>query len=179
MNYYEQESDRLKFRKLTESDIPDWIEFFINNDRLHFLGMDTSKSNEDLAKEWITIQLNRYENDEFGHLAIELKESNEFIGMAGILPRVLNDNHEYEVAYSLKPNYWGKGYATEMAKKIKDYAMNNVESTRFISIIHIDNLDSMNVAKKNGMKALFRTEFHGMDVEVYGIERYEWDAHSE
>lgn len=170
MDYYLQESDRLKYRKLTKKDIPLWIPFFHNNDRLNYLGIDTSKSHEELAEMWIKKQLERYDNEGFGHLAVELKTTGEFIGMGGILPRELLDKPEYEVVYSLKPPYWGKGYATEIAQTMKKFGMENIPADRFISIIHIDNSPSVNVATKNGMSPLFKTEFMDMPVEVYGAK---------
>jgi RimJ/RimL family protein N-acetyltransferase len=171
MDYFNQESDRLRFRKLTEEDIPSWVDFFVNNDRLRFLGItDWSKSKETLAEDWIRKQLDRYEQEGFGHLAVELKESGEFIGMGGILPRELKGKTEYEISYSLKPPFWKKGYGTEMAKQMKRFGLKNIDSNRFISIIEVENVDSIHVAKKNGMSALFNTEFLGMDVVVYGLE---------
>ncbi len=171
MNYFNQESDRLRFRKLTEKDIPNWVEFFVGNDRLKYLGLDLQKNEEILAEEWIKTQLNRYENQGLGHLAVELKDNGDFIGMGGILPRELNGNNEFEIAYSLKPKYWGKGYATEIAKTMKNYAIEHLDSNRFISIIDIENTDSANVAIKNGMNVIFKTEYLGMKVNVYGINK--------
>ena len=139
-NYYDQQTKRLTFRKLTKDDIPKWIEFFRNNDRLHFLGMDISKPKEELAKDWIMMQFERYEKYGLGHLAVELKTTKEFIGLCGILPRELNGKREYEIAYSLIPKYWKKGYGTEMATQMKQFATKNIETKRFISIIHIDNI---------------------------------------
>lgn len=168
-NYFSQESARLKYRKLTESDISSWVEFFDNNDRLEYLGMDLQKSKEVLATEWIKIQLDRYHNHGLGHLAVELKDSGELIGMGGILPREIDSKQEYEIAYSLKPKYWAKGYATEMAKTMRTFGFENIKTPRLISIIHEENADSIKVAVKNGMKPLFKMEFLDMPVEVYGI----------
>lgn len=43
MNYFNQESDRLVYRKLTIGDVGSWSEFFADNDRLSYLGIDLSK----------------------------------------------------------------------------------------------------------------------------------------
>jgi len=169
MNYFQQESDRLIFRILTEEDIPRWTVFFENNDRIPFLGVDANKSDEALAREWITMQFGRYEKQGLGHLAAIKKDTGEFIGLGGIIPRELNGRTEYEIAYSLIPKYWRNGYGTELAQQMKKYGFENIETDRFVSIIHIDNIDSINVAKKNGMEVLFRTQFLGMTVDVYGI----------
>lgn len=170
MDYFQQESDRLTYRKLTLEDIPSWSEFFVNNDLLHFFGFDLQKSKETLAENWIQLQFGRYEKLGIGHLAVELKEGGDLIGVGGILPRELDGKQEYEIAYSLIPKYWGKGYATEVAKQMKTFASKNIKADRLISIIDLENHDSAKVAKKNAMEVLFRTEYEGMTVDVYGIE---------
>ena len=107
MNYFQQETKRLHLRKLTQDDIPTWTEFFVDNDRLKFLGIDVTKDSQTLATEWIQSQLKRYENQGLGFLALIEKETNNFIGLAGILPREINETTEYEIAYSLKKEFWG------------------------------------------------------------------------
>lgn len=171
MNYFDQQSERLIYRKLTGADIPAWTEFFVNNDRLAYLGIDTAKTKETLAEEWITLQFKRYKEQGLGHLAVQLKDTGEFIGMGGILPRELEGNNEYEIAYSLLPEFWGQGYGTEIATTLRDFGFKNIATGRFISIIHVDNQQSANVARKNGMDVIFRTRYLGMDVEVYGIAK--------
>lgn len=171
MTYFKQESERLRYRKLTEKDIPCWVEFFVGNDRLHILGIDVQKTKETLAEEWIQAQLLRYEKQGLGHLAVELKANGEFIGMGGILPRELLVNKEFEIAYSLKPKYWGNGFATVIAQTMKDYGLKHIEANRFISIIAIENHASAHVARKNGMNVLISTEYLGMEVEVFGVNK--------
>lgn len=169
MNYFNQQTERLKFRKLKREDIPLWTTFFVDNDRLKYLGIDLSKKPETHATEWIELQLERYEREGLGHLAVELKETDEFIGVGGIIPRVLENKNEFEIAYSLLPKFWKKGYGTELAKQMKKYGFEKIKTERFISIIDKENSDSINVARKNGMEVLFETTYLGMDVGVYGI----------
>jgi RimJ/RimL family protein N-acetyltransferase len=90
--------------------------------------------------------------------------------MGGVIPRDLEGRKEYEIAYSLLPDFWGKGYGTELARNMKKFALKNIKSNRFISITDIRNTGSINVAKKNGMKVLFRTTYLGMTVDVYGLD---------
>ena len=170
MNYFEQQTTRLKFRKLTRKDIPNWTKFFINNDRLKFLGIDLTKSPETHATEWIEKQIDRYETQGLGHLAVELKDTNEFIGVGGIIPRELENRSEFEIAYSLIPQFWKKGYGIELAHQMKEYGFSNLKAKRFVSIIDKDNTDSINIAIKNGMNILFETQYLGMEVQVYSIQ---------
>ena len=169
MNYFQQESKRLIFRKLTQADIPTWQKFFVGNDRLRFLGIDPSKSSKVLAKEWIDRQLQRYEEGT-GLLAVIEKSSGELIGMCGILHREIEEEREYEIAYSFLSNHWKKGYATEAAQQMKKFGIDTEMSDRFISIIHKENADSMAVAQRNGMKPMHAFNFMGMDVIIFGTE---------
>jgi len=121
MNYYQQSSERLIFRKLTEADIPNWLPFFTDNDHLPFLGMDLSKDHQSLAETWIRKQFDRYQKDGLGHLAVIEKSSGAFIGMGGLLVRELMGRQEYEIAYSLKPKFWRKAYGTEIAQQMKRF----------------------------------------------------------
>lgn len=170
MNYFAQETKRLKFRKLTEYDIESWTEFFDNNDRLDYMGFpDKTKDKLTISTEWILMQLERYENCSLGHLAVIEKSTGKFIGMGGIIPRIVFDQNEFEIAYSLKPPFWGKGFGTEIALQLKKFGFENSISERFISIIHIENIDSMGVAKKNSMTILHETEYNQMPVFVFGV----------
>lgn len=170
MNYFSQQSARLSYRKLTRADIPAWTVFFINNDSLRFVGIDMTQKPEALAREWVEMQLKRYTEQGLGHLAAEIKETGEFIGVGGILPRELEGKSEYEIAYSLLPSCWGKGYGTELARQMKHYGARNIKAERWVSIIDKENIASINVAIKNGMKVLFETHYLGMEVAVYGVE---------
>ncbi len=173
MSYFTQESDRLTFRKLTPEDVSHWVPFFENNDHLRFLGVDLSKDKETLAKDWIFKQFERYENQGFGHLAVERKADRAFIGVGGIIPRELEGRIYYEIAYSLKKEFWRQGYGTELAQHMKYYGNQNIETDQFVSIIHVENIGSIRVAQNNGMKVLFSTQYLGMPVDVYGVERSE------
>jgi RimJ/RimL family protein N-acetyltransferase len=169
MDYFSQQSDRLQFRALSENDINSWLEFFEGNDRLAFLGIDVNKDYHTLATEWISKQLERYQADGFGHLAVIEKSSGAFIGMGGILVRELEGEKVFEIAYSLKLAIWNQGYGTEIAQQLKQFGIENQIATNFISIIHKENEASIHVARKNGMKILRETNFMGMEVFVFGL----------
>lgn len=170
MSYFQQDSECLYFRKLTEEDIPSWIPFFKNNDHLRFLGLDLERDIESLAREWILKQLDRYEQQGFGHLAAIRKSDGAFIGMGGIIPRALNDRTYYEIVYSLKQEYWRQGYGTELARQMRKYGAQNIDTDQLISIIHIENMGSIRVAQNNGMEFQFATQFMGMPVHIFGVE---------
>lgn len=170
VSYFHQESERLIYRKLTQEDCKSWEVFFDGNERLHFLGLDVSKSREILAKEWIDRQMERYENEGTGLLAVIEKSTGDLIGMCGIIQRTLFEKTEFEIGYSFMQNQWKKGFATEAAIQMRKFGINNKLSNRLISIIHKENTDSMSVARRNEMQPLRDTVFMGMDVVIFGTE---------
>jgi RimJ/RimL family protein N-acetyltransferase len=171
-SYFHQESERLIYRALTEKDIPLWFEFFPNNNDLRFVGVDESKNEtaEEISTNWINRQLTRYEEDGFGMLGVVEKATGDLVGLTGIISREVKGKNEKEIGYSYLPRTWGNGYATEAARKMHEFGKENQLAERFISIIHLENVASMRVAEKNGMKPLFKTNYMDMEVVVYGTE---------
>ena len=52
----------------------------------------------------------------------------------------------------INKKYWGKGYATEMAQALKEYAFGQLGLTRIIALINPENVASAKVAQRIGMK---------------------------
>lgn len=171
MNYFEQESERLIYRKLTVDDIPDWVSFFANNDMLRFVGITTDEPHEELSKKWIEKQLDRYRDEGLGMLAVIEKSSGKLIGLTGIIPRELDGTNYLEIGYSYKPEYWGKGFASEASQQMKKFAFDSGLTNELISIIDIDNYPSQAVARKNNMEILFKTTYLEMEVFIFGTSK--------
>lgn len=170
-----QETGRLKFRLLQESDFELWLPLFYGENVALFLGMDTSMSEEELCRSWFNRVFQRYENDLGGMNVLIDKESNRLVGQCGLLIQTVEEEEKLEIGYSVLPEFWNRGYATEAAQKCKDFAFKEAFAESLISIVHIDNISSEMVAVKNGMTPQKRVEsFNGMPVNIYGMNRIEW-----
>lgn len=169
MDYYHHESERLYYRKNTAEHMASWASFFdTNKDRLHFLMLDGSKSGRVYAQEWLTRQQERYTNDECGFLSAFEKDTQTLVGMCGILKRDHHGQVIYEIGYSFLREHWGKGYATEAARHLKQVGLKLGIAEKFVSMIHVDNVDSMKVAIRNDMVALTRDRLLGCEVYIFG-----------
>ena len=165
--YYEQASDRLLFRSLTLDDVDAWTPFFDRDDYQHFLGQVISEPGNERSKVWIERQIQRKDEGFYGQLAIIEKTSGKFIGVGGIIQRELYGKVEFEITYSLIPEFWGNGYAREMAKHFMDYAQANIDTRSIISMVHPENEPSIKLALANGLKLAGKAKFMGIPVEVY------------
>ncbi|MBV8435555.1 MAG: GNAT family N-acetyltransferase [Candidatus Eremiobacteraeota bacterium] len=118
-----------------------------------------------------------YETTGYSVMAVELKGDGTFAGQAGLLHWDDVDGREdVEVAYMLRPEFWGCGYAIEAARACRDWAFENLGVDRVVSFVAVDNAPSIAVALRNGMHLVHRLDENrfGFPINVYAIERGEW-----
>ncbi len=89
--------------------------------------------------------------EEYDLWPIEEKETLERIGQAGFIPKEIEGQLYIELNYYIKKEHWGKGYATEIAAKLLEYAFKEKRLNEVIAIINPRNKASEKVAEKIGM----------------------------
>ena len=165
-----QTSDRLLYRKLTDSDFEDWLPFY-NDPRSTQYWDGLPKDPVEACKAHFERVFERYQNDLGGMNALILKESGKLIGICGLLVQTVDNVQELEIGYSVLPNYWLKGLASEAARKCKAFAFENNFSDSLISIIHVDNIPSQKVAINNGMYLDKTTVYKNNPVHIFRVKR--------
>jgi ribosomal-protein-alanine N-acetyltransferase len=78
-------------------------------------------------------------------------DTHRVIGHCGLLDKEVEGHAEIELVYVLAADSWGRGYATEIAIALRDYAFRELGLRRLISLIEPENIASMRVAEKAGM----------------------------
>lgn len=88
-----------------------------------------------------------------GMWAVELAETGEFIGCAGLLYQTFDAHFTpaFEIAYRFARSAWGHGYATEAAKAAVAYAFEEVGLTEIVSMTAVLNTRSQAVMGRLGM----------------------------
>ena len=86
--------------------------------------------NEEVTKDYLKSVEAKYGQKDVYYWAIVLKETNEVIG--GI-SSVKNDDVCAELGYCLGVKYWNKGYATECAKRLIDYAFCDLGAQKIVA----------------------------------------------
>ncbi len=165
---HNQQTERLLFRSIQQSDFNAWIEFF-KDPRASQHWVETRSTPESECSKWYEKQWLRYKEDRGGMNALLEKSTGLLVGHAGLLVQVVDDQIELEVAYSLLPQFWNQGYASEAAVKCKKEAFEKGYATSLISIISLSNLPSQRVAIKNGMTIDKHTVYRGNPVYIFRI----------
>jgi RimJ/RimL family protein N-acetyltransferase len=171
-----QESERLYFRKLQESDFENWLTFCSDPSSVEYIFFAKAAPDDPAVKcrTWFDRIFNRYENNLGGLNVLIDKNTNEFVGQCGLLIQMVDGIEEMEIGYSLMPQHRKKGYALEAAKKCRDFAFENNLRNSLISTIHIDNVNSAKVAMANGMVNEKQTVFMENPVNIFRVFRDEW-----
>ncbi|MES2847835.1 MAG: GNAT family N-acetyltransferase [Bacteroidota bacterium] len=164
-----EETERLLFRKIKETDFNNWLVFH-QDPSTSLYWVEEKGTPEEECKKWYAKQFNRYENNLGGMNALIERSSGKLIGHCGLLVQNIDGKKELEIAYSLLPAYWNKGYATEACVKCRDIAFENKFSGSLISIISVINLPSEKVARKIGMKKNGQTVYNGNAVNIFRIK---------
>ncbi len=152
-NKYLFKSERLGFRNWANEDVVEFSK--LNSDEAvmeHFPKTLSKKEVEEL----ITKLKNHFTQNGFTYYATEILETGALIGMIGLAFQ------EYKTAFTpaidigwrLKRSAWGKGYATEGAKRCLEYAFNELDINKVIAVCTVKNQKSENVMKKIGMKKI-------------------------
>jgi RimJ/RimL family protein N-acetyltransferase len=163
----ELETDRLKLRMWRESDLDDYAELSADPAVMKFLGGKVFSR----AEAWRSMAffIGHWEIRGYGHWAVEEKSTGRMIGRIGFL------NPEgwpgFEIGWTLARHAWGKGYATEGARRALAYAFTELDQRHVISLIHPENTPSMKVAERLGEKREGAARINDIDLLVYGIDR--------
>jgi RimJ/RimL family protein N-acetyltransferase len=164
-----QETERLEFRRLETSDFDAWLPFHQNPlTSKYWIGLPSDP--QAACKQWFDRVFYRYENNLGGMNVLIEKKTGKLIGQCGLLIQTVDGIEELEIGYSILPQYWKKGFATEAATKCKTYAIENRLAKSVISIIHIDNIASQKVAGNIGMQVSKTTIYNKNPVDIYSIE---------
>jgi len=106
------------------------------------------------VRDWLAERLedDRQERG-FGLWAVVEKCSESVIGFCGLsrYPDVCGQP-EVEIGYRLARPHWGQGYGTEAARAVRDYGFNTLSLTRLIATIDPQNVASIRVVEKIGMR---------------------------
>ena len=147
------ETDRYIVREMMESDAPGMLALD-SDSRVHkYLGNKTIQS-EEQALSTIQKVIKQYEQNGIGRWAIEWKANGDFVGWTGLkLESAFGPiKNFYDLGYRLRPEYWGKGIATETALKSRDYAFEKMGVEVLYASAHVDNTASNHILKKVGFQ---------------------------
>ena len=168
------ETERLILRQWRVDDFEPFASICADPEVMRFLNNEGKPLTRHEAWRSMAFHIGHWQLLGYGLWAVEERKSGRFIGRIGFL------NPEgwpgFEIGWTLGREYWGKGYASEGARRALRYAFTELGRDHVISLIHPENRASMKVAERLGEKPEGETEVNGIPVLIYGISRETWAA---
>lgn len=167
------ETERLILRELIPSDIDGMFELDSDPEVHRYLGNNPVTNKEQIV-EVINFIRQQYIDNGVGRWAIVNKNTNEFIGWAGLkFVTDLTNNHRnyYDLGYRLQKKYWGQGIATETAIASLSYAFEELNANEVYAMADCENNGSNKVLKKVGFNFIERFNLDGVEHNWYKIEK--------
>ncbi|MEM7590305.1 MAG: GNAT family N-acetyltransferase [Cyanobacteria bacterium P01_A01_bin.83] len=153
--------------KLTTLLSTDWdlvVKIYINAEVRRFLGGVVDSQTIRLR-----FQKMLKSNTERQHWVIRVEE-NSFITGIGIVSLGLHHNNiDTEISYQLLPEWWHKGYGTEAAQAVVNYALTVLGLSRVIAETQIDNIASCQLLERIGMHLEGTIERFGAKQGIFTI----------
>lgn len=149
-NEYIFQSERLGFRNWSTEDLEEFAK--LNSDEEVMEHFPKTLSKKEVEKFIVKLQ-NHLTHHGFTYYATEILETKDLIGMIGLAYQEYKTQFTpaIDIGWRLKRTAWGKGYATEGAKRCLKYAFDDLGIEKIISVCTIKNQKSENVMKKIGM----------------------------
>ncbi len=168
------ETERLVLRKPRLEDAHDLVEAYSDAETMRYIGDGATKDlagTEDAIRRW----LQRWDEWEIGFFVLERKEDARVVGRSGFLrwdPQTWEvGGPETEIGWTVARAHWGRGYATEAALAMRDWAFGERGLTRLISLIQPGNQRSVRVAEKLGERYERDVLVFGHATRLYSVER--------
>ncbi len=149
------ETERILLREFLPEDAPFLYELNADPEVLKYTG-DVRFENPEAAAHFIS-NYNDYALHGMGRWACIQKSSSAFLGWCGLKRHV--KSNEVDVGFRLLKKQWGRGFATEAAQSCLHYGFGYLQVEEIIGRAQKDNVASIRVLEKLGMKFNGNFEF--------------------
>ena len=165
------ETERLLLRPLTTADLDDVVELHATPEVIQTMGAF------DRPAAAARLERNECEWQEHGYGLVSIVErtTGRFIGRSGL--KYWPQFDETEVGWVLHPDAWGHGFATEAGQACIDWGFRALAIPYLTAMILPDNVRSVHVALRLGMRPLRRDVLFELPVVVYSIDRPDASRH--
>ncbi|HAT8341961.1 TPA: GNAT family N-acetyltransferase [Legionella pneumophila] len=176
------ETERLFLRTFQENDVESLIAISQDQKVMQFFPAIPTRE-ETIA--FIDRIIAHQEEKNFSLYAAEFKNTDEMIGFVGLFTATFQAHFTpaIEIGWRLSSKHWNKGYATEAAKAVLDYAFRKLNLDEVVSFTSVLNKPSIRVMQKIGLHTNLEDNFDNpkvpsgsplIDHVLYRLKRSEY-----
>jgi ribosomal-protein-alanine N-acetyltransferase len=161
------ETERLVLRSMVADDLEGLLAIFGDADVM--AAFDEQPFNREHARRWLGRNLAHQRVHGYGLFSVCLKQSDRLIGDCGLELMEVSEEQVAELGYDFRSDHWNRGYATEAACAVRDYAFSTLRLPLLVSLIRPRNYASARVAEKAGLEKVDEVERNGRKYLRYEI----------
>lgn len=165
------ETDRLFLRPLVASDADAIYALRSDAEIMRYI---REPQNRRETEKWIRLVSSRWEKDRLGFCGVVEKKSGALTGWCGVWR--LSETDEVEIGYAIAKQFWRRGFATEAAEVLLQYAFAHIKPDVITAVAAPENAASRRVMEKIGMKYVRLDEFYERQLVQYAITGEEFTA---
>ncbi|MEY4539140.1 MAG: hypothetical protein RLZZ306_897 [Bacteroidota bacterium] len=158
------ETQRLIIRKFTVDDAVFMLELLNTPDWLRFIGDRNIRTLEQAEQYLLNGYMKSYKDYGFGFYVVIIKETQELIGICGIVKR--EGLEDVDIGFAFFQQFMGKGYGYESATAVLNYALNDLKIKRIVAIVDPENVVSIALIKKIGLQFEKMIQVSPKDIEL-------------
>ena len=143
------ETPRLLLRMMRPSDLDGLMQIF--TDPKVMAAFDSLPFTHAQMQGWLDRNLAHQHRHGYGLFSVILKSEGTLIGDCGLEHMQLDGKEHVELGYDFRSDYWNRGFASEAAGAVRDYACSALQLPGLISLIRVGNHPSRRVSEKIGM----------------------------
>ncbi len=157
------ETERCFMNTFQQSDYMDVKKLYVNQEVRKFLGGTRQENSIELV---LNDMLNS--GTDSMYWVVREKHTDDFIGLVSLDPH--HDGDYLEISYQLLPNWWGKGYASEVVQLLIHYALNELNLSKVIAETQTANTSSCKLLERLGMELERTISRFGAEQAIYSIQ---------
>ena len=164
------ETQRMVLRPMSLEDAAFILELVNEPSFIQNIGDRKVRSLEDARSYIRNGPMASYERHGFGLYLMEMKETQESMGMCGLIKRDTLD--DVDIGYALVPRFWSQGYAVEAAQAMKDHARDVIGLKRLVAITDPANQGSIRVLEKIGFRfeKMIRLSADDIELKLFAVQ---------
>ena len=162
------ETRRLQLRQFIPDDADDLYRIYSHLDLFQYMSNEKPLL-RDQTRLLIYEFIENWQQHNFGVWAVIEKKHKKLIGHCGF--KFLENTKEIQMGYLLLKSHWGRGLGTEAAEAVLKYGFEVAKLKRIVAIAKPENIASLRVMQKVGMKYEKNAYYYNNNVVYYCLTR--------